>query len=138
MRPYPQIDQAKVHPLLRGLDGTEKCVWTGIGDGGTLYIWIWRNDGSKIELLSSNSLDHSFSERGQLYLGNDYFDTPGTVKITGYDHTKFLVATILSNSDDPKRVRDNIALITKRPMDWISFAAKRGIVEAYKELRLFE
>lgn len=138
MRPYPQIDQAKVHPALRGLDGTEKCAWTSIGDGGTLCIWIWRSDGSKIELLSSNSLDHSFSERGQLYLGGGYFDTRGTVKISGYDHTKFLVATTLANSDDPENIRDNIALITKRPMDWVSFAAKCGIVEAYEELRLFE
>src|SRR5688500_4731964 len=90
--PYPTIDKSKVHPSLRGLGDSAECAWTGIGDGGSTTIRIRRSDGGEIFLCLSNSLSQSLFERGQLYIGAMYYSDPGSTKITGYDHSKFVVA----------------------------------------------
>lgn len=50
-----------------------------------------------------------------------YYSDPGSTKITGYDHSKFVVAKLLAKKipDDPS-VRAYIALLTMRTSDWIS------------------
>lgn len=95
-RPYPEIEESRVHPTLRGLDDSTKCAWTSLADGGSLMIQIERSDGSVVDLTVSNSLEHSFLERGQLYLGAGHFSMEGSTKITGYDHTKFVVAKLFA------------------------------------------
>jgi len=120
-RPYPTIDQTKVHPSLRGLDDSAECEWTSFGDGGSVAINIRRPEGGVIELCLSHSLDQSVSERGDLYIGASYYSDPGSTKIAGYDHSKYVVAKLLAKSipKDPS-VRDKIALLTMRASDWIS------------------
>lgn len=137
-RPYPTIDESRVHPSLRGLDDSAKCAWTAFGDGGSMVIHVERSDGSEVVLYMSNSLDHSFSERGQLYIGSTHFSMPGATKITGYDHTKFVVAKLLAR-DLPKYpyLRGDIAILTKRFPDWISFMFEAGPKEAFEGLRIF-
>ena len=120
-RPYPTIDESKVHPSLRGLDDSAECAWTGIGDGGSTTIRIRRSDGGEIFLCLSNSLSQSLFERGQLYIGAMYYSDPGSTKITGYDHSKFVVAKLLAKGiPDQPSVRAKIALLTMRTSDWIS------------------
>jgi hypothetical protein len=135
-QPYPTIDESKVHPALRGPDDSSKCGWTSFADGGTMVIHIERADGGKVVLCMSNSLDHSFSERGQLYIGAMHFSMPGATKISGYDHTEFVVARLLAR-DLPKYpgLRENIALMTKRFPDWISFMFEAGPLEVWNALR---
>jgi hypothetical protein len=122
-RPYPTIDESKVHPSLRGLDDSAECAWTGFGDGGSTTIRIRRSDGGEIFLCLSNSLSQSLFERGQLYIVPPYshYTHPGSTKITSYDHTKFVVAKLLAKGI-PKEpsVRSHIALMTMRASDWIS------------------
>lgn len=86
----------------------------------------------------SNSLDQSFFERGQLYIGNSYFDRPGAVKITGYDHTKFVLAKLLARNPNVAQVRRDIALMTKRLPDWIFFITEDGLSDTCKTLRITE
>ncbi len=133
-RPYPVIDETRVHPALRGLDDSTKCEWTSFGDGGSIEIQLTRPDGTEVILSMSNSLDQSFSERGQLYIGTPYFSMPGSTKITGYDHTKYVVAQLLARN--PFHASRDIAILTKRMSDWISFAAEAGPSKAYEELRI--
>ena len=120
-RPYPTIDAAKVHPSLRGLDESTECGWTSIGDGGSVVIFIQPSGGREIVLCLSNSGDQSFFERGQLYIGALYFSDPGSTRIVGYDHTKYVVAKLLAKRI-PKEpsVRSVIALLTMRASDWVS------------------
>lgn len=136
-RPYPTIDESRVHPSLRGLDDSTKCAWTSFGDGGSMVIQVERPDGNKVVLCMSNSLDHSFFERGQLYIGAMHFSMPGATKITGYDHTKFVVAKLLAR-DLPKYpyLRGDIAILTKRFSDWILFMFEAGPKEAFEALRI--
>lgn len=89
-------------------------------------------DGREVDLCMSNSLDQSFFERGQLYIGAEHFSQPGATRITGYDHTKFVVAKLLSR-DDPYR-RGDIAILTKRVSDWISFMIEAGPCETFEAL----
>lgn len=120
-RPYPTIDETKVHPSLRGLDASTECGWTSWGDGGSVVIFIRPAGGSEIELCLSNSLDQSFFERGELYIGAVYFKDPGSTKITDYDHTKYLVAKMLAKHiPEYPSSRAVIALLTMRVSDWIS------------------
>lgn len=122
-RPYPTIDQTKVHPRLRGLDDSAECDWTGIGDGGSTTIRIRRSDGEEIFLCLSNSPSQSLFERGQLYIVPPYshYTHPGSTKITGYDHTKFVVAKLFAKKiPNYPPVRSKIALLTMRASDWIS------------------
>jgi hypothetical protein len=134
-RPYPVIDELKVHPALRGLDDSTKCVWTGFADGGSLAIRVTRADGSNVDLCMSNSLNHSFFERGQLYIGATHFSMPGAVKITGYDHTKYVVAKLLAR-DLPKHpnLRGDIAILTKRVSDWVIFTVHADPSEVFEAL----
>jgi len=120
-RPYPTIDPTKVHPSLRGLDDFTKCGWTSFGDGGSVVIYIQPSGVKEIVLCLSNSLDQSFFERGQIYIGAPYYSDPGSTKITSYDHTKYVVAKLLAKGI-PKQssVRSVIALLTMRTSDWIS------------------
>ena len=120
-RPYPTIDAAKVHPALRGLDESTECGWTTIGDGGSVVIYIQPSGGKDFFLCLSNSMDQSVFEKGQLYIGALYFKDSGSIKITGYDHTKYVVAKLLAKRI-PKEpsVRSVIALLTMRASDWIS------------------
>jgi hypothetical protein len=136
-KPYPVIDESRVHPSLRGLNDSTKCGWTSFGDGGSMVIHVERPDGSEVVLSLSNSLDHSFFERGQLYIGAMHFSMPGATKITGYDHTKFVVAKLLAR-DHPNNpgLREDIALMTKRIPDWISFMVEAGPSEAWDALRI--
>jgi hypothetical protein len=136
-RPYPTIDESRVHPSLRGLDDLVKFAWTSFGDGGSMMIHVQRTDGSQVVLCMSNSLDHSFFERGQLYLGAMHFSMPGATKITGYDHTPFVVAKMLAR-DLPKdpHLRGEIAILTKRFPDWISLLFEAGPKETFEYLRI--
>jgi hypothetical protein len=120
-RPYPTIDASKVHPSLRGLGESTECGWTTIGDGGSVIVYIDPSGGKEIVLCISNSIDQSFFERGELYIGDLYYTYPGSTKITNYDHTKYVVANLLAKSI-PKQpsVRSVIALLTMRGSDWIS------------------
>lgn len=120
-RPYPTIDETKVHPSLRGLDDSAECGWTSFGDGGSVAISIRRPGGGEIELCLSNSLGQSVFDRGDLYIGSSYYSDPGSTKIAGYDHSKYVVAKLLAKSI-PKHpsVRAKIALLTMRASDWIS------------------
>ena len=120
-RPYPTIDESKVHPSLRGLGESAECGWTSFGDGGSVVIYIHPSDGREIVLCLSNSLDQSFFERGQLYIGAPYYSDPGSTRITGYVHTKYVVAKLLSKGiPETPSVRSVIALLTMRASDWIS------------------
>lgn len=122
-RPYPIIDETKVHPSLRALDDSAECDSTGIGDGGSQTIRIRRSDGREIFLCLSNSASQSLFERGQLYIGAPYayYSDPGSTKITGYDHSKFVVAKLLAKKlPNYPPVRAEIALLTMRASDWIS------------------
>lgn len=121
-RPYPTIDETKVHPSLRGLAEATECGWTSWGDGGSVAILIRPTGGSEIDLCLSNSLDQSFFERGELYIGASYYTDPGSTKITGYDHSKYVVAKLLAKEilKEPS-TRKVIALLTKRASDWVSF-----------------
>ena len=120
-RPYPTIDESKVHPSLRGLDDSAECEWTGIGDGGSTVICIRPTSGGEIYLCLSNSLDQAFYERGDLYIGAMYYSDPGSTKITGYDHTKYVVVKLLAKRmPEHPSVRPVIALLTMRTSDWIS------------------
>jgi hypothetical protein len=136
-RSYPTIDESRVHPSLRRLDDSTKCVWTGVSDGGSIEIGVVRADGTKVTLCMSNSFDHSFFERGQLYIGAGHFSEPGATKITGYDQTKYVVAKLLTR-DLPKypSVSGHIAILTKRIPDWISFMFVAGPKEAFDEFRI--
>jgi len=135
-RPYPTIDESRVHPSLRGLDDSAVCEWTSFADGGSLILHVIRSDGSDVVLSMSNSLDHSFYERGQLYIGADHFSLPGSTKITGYDHTKYVVAKLLNrNLTKYPSLRGDIAILTKRVPDWISFMIEAGLSESFEELR---
>lgn len=134
-RPYPEIDETRVHPSLRGLDDSTTCAWTSVADGGSLFIQIERPDGGIVDLTMSNSLDHSFLERGQLYIGAGHLSMEGSAKITGYDHTKFVVAKLFAK--DPGLTED-IPLLTKRTADWIKFMAKEGPLEVWEALRFVE
>jgi hypothetical protein len=111
-RPYPTIDATKVHPSLRGLDESTECGWTSIGDGGSVVIHVQPHGCREIVLCLSNSLDQSFFERGQLYIGAPYYTDPGSTRITSYDHTKYVVAQLLAKGI-PKEpsVRSVIALL---------------------------
>jgi hypothetical protein len=135
-RPYPVIDETRVHPSLRGLDNSTKCSWDSFGDGGSMMIQVERPDGTVVVLCMSNSLDHSFFERGQLYIGAMHFTRPGAIKITGYDHTRFVVAKLLAR-DLPTNpgLREDIALMTKRIPDWISLMFEAGPSETFNALR---
>jgi hypothetical protein len=120
-RPYPEIDESRVHPQLRGFDDSTECAWTSIMDGGSLAIRIRPSDGKEIFLCLSNSLEQPFFERGQLYIGATHFSEPGSTKIEGYDHSKFVIAKLLAKSiPDHPSVRAHIALLTMRASDWIS------------------
>jgi len=120
-RPYPTIDETKVHPSLRGLGDSAECGWTSFGDGGSVAISIRRPEGGEIELCLSNSLGQSVFERGDLYIGSSYYSDPGSTKITGYHHSKFVVAKLLAKGiPDQPSVRAKIALLTMRTSDWIS------------------
>jgi hypothetical protein len=134
-RPYPVIDESRVHPLLRGLTDSTKCGWSSWGDGGSMAIYVERPDGGEVVLCMSNSFEHSFFERGQLYIGAAHFSMPGATKITGYDHTKYVVAELLARDlpKHPNLCRD-IAILTKRIPDWISFIFEAGPSEALEEL----
>lgn len=136
-RPYPVIDESRVHPSLRGLNDSTKCGWTSFGDGGSMVIRVERPDDTEVVLCMSNSFDHSFLERGQLYIGAMHFSMPGATKITGYDHTKYVVAKLLAR-DLPKYpyLRGDIAILTKRFPDWISLIFEAGPSEAFEELRI--
>ena len=120
-RPYPSIDETKIHPSLRGLDDSAECGWTSFGDGGSVAISIRRPGGAETELCLSNSLSQSIFERGDLFIGSSYFSDPGSTKIAGYDHSKYVVAKLLAKSipQNPS-VRAKIALLTMRTSDWIS------------------
>ena len=98
-RPYPTIDPTQVHPSLRGLDESTECGWTTIGDGGSVVIYIQPSGGREMVRCLSNSLDQSFFERGQLYIGASYDSDPGSTKITSYDHTKYVVAKLLAKGN---------------------------------------
>lgn len=136
-RPYPAIDEAKVHPSLRGLNASTRCETTSFGDGGSLAIHVVRPDGTEVDLCLSNSLDHSFSERGQLYVGASHFSMPGATRITGYDHTRYVVARLLArNAATEASHRGDIFLLTQRVSDWLSFAIHDGPLEAFEELRI--
>jgi hypothetical protein len=136
-KPYPVVDESRVHPSLRGLNDSTKCGWSSFGDGGSMVIYVERPDGTEVVLCMSNSLDHSFHERGQLYIGAMHFSRPGATKITGYDHTKFVVAKLLAR-DLPNNpgLREDIALMTKRMPDWISFMVEASPSEAWDALRI--
>lgn len=86
-----------------------------------MVIYLHPSDGREIVLCLSNSLDQSLFEKGQLYIGAPYYSDPGSTKIMGYDHTKYVVAKLLSKGI-PKTpsVRSVIALLTMRASDWIS------------------
>jgi hypothetical protein len=120
-RPYPKVDETKVHPSLRGLADSTECGWTSWGDGGSVAILIRPTGGSEIDLCLSNSVDQSFFERGELYIGALYYTDSGSTKITGYDHSKYVVAKLLAKHipKDPS-VRSVIALLTMRASDWVS------------------
>jgi hypothetical protein len=102
-----------------------------------MAIHVERPDGTEVVLCMSNSLDHSFFERGQLYVGAMHFSMPGATKITGYDHTKYVVAKLLVR-DLPKYpyLREEIAVLTKRFPDWISLMFEAGPSEAWDALRI--
>jgi len=119
-RPYPTIDETKVHPLLRGLPDSTECGCTSWGDGGSVAIVIQPTGGREIDLCLSNSGDQSFFERGDLYIGASYYTDPGSTKITGYDHSKYVVAKLLAKDipNEPS-VRNDIALLTMRASDWV-------------------
>jgi hypothetical protein len=120
-RPYPTIDATKVHPSLRGLDDSAECGWSSFGDGGSVAIIIRRPGGAETELCLSNSLGQSIFERGDLYIGSSYFSDPGSTKIVGYDHSKYVVAKLLAKGiPQHPSVRAKIALLTMRASDWIS------------------
>ncbi len=104
-----------------------------------MSIDVIRPDGSKVVLCMSNSLDHSFSGRGQLYIGATHFSRPGATRISDYDHTKFVMVRLLARdiSTDPAILAD-IAILTKRTSDWIAMAFAVGPTETLDELRLFE
>ena len=127
-RPYPTIDETKVHPSLRGLTDSTECGWTSWGDGGSVAIYIRPTGGSEIDLCLTNSLDQPLFERGQLYIGASYYTDPGSTKITGYDHSKYVVAKLLAKGI-PKEPsgRNVIALLTMRASDWFfSFVYRVG------------
>jgi hypothetical protein len=137
LRPYPTIDESRVHPSLRGLNDSTKCGWSSWGDGGSMIIRVYRPDGTEVVLCMSNSSDHSFRERGQLYIGAMHFSMPGATKIIGYDHTKYVVARLLARDlPDYPYLRGDIAILTKRFSDWISFGLVAGPLEVFEELRI--
>jgi hypothetical protein len=120
-RPYPTIDETRVHPLLRGLDDSAECGWSSWGDGGSTGILIRTREGREVELCLSNSSGQPIFERGDLYIGASHFSFPGSTKIAGYDHSKYVVANLLAKSNrDYPSVRAKIALLTMRASDWIS------------------
>ena len=102
-----------------------------------MVIHVERPDGTEVVLCMSNSIDHSFFERGQLYIGAMHFSMAGATKITGYDHTKYVVAKLLAR-DIPSNpgLREDIALMTKRLPDWISLMIDAGPSEAFEVIRI--
>lgn len=138
-RPYPSIDESRVHPCLRGLNDSTKCGWTSFGDGGSMVIHVERPDGSEVVLSMSNSLEHSFFDRGQLHIGAMHFSMTGATKITGYDHTKFVVAKLLAR-DLLKYpyLREDIAILTKRVPDWVSLLFEAGPSETFEAIRIHQ
>jgi len=121
-RPYPEIDQRQVHPSLRYLDDSATCAWTSFGDGGSMTIEVRRPDKTLVTLCLSNGLDQPLHDRGQLYLGASHHTLPGAIRITGFAHTKYVVAKLLAR-DLPHHpdLREPIALLTGRIPDWIMF-----------------
>jgi hypothetical protein len=120
-RPYPEIDQTKVHPALRDLPKSARSGFTSYSDGGSMAVEIERPDGTKILLCLAKSSLLPPSETGQLYIGARHFSFPGATKIVGYDHTRFVIARLLaSHIPEHPYVRKDIALLTKRTSDWIS------------------
>lgn len=91
--------------------------------------------GAEVILCVSESLDQSFSEKGRIYIGAEHFSRPGATKITGYDHTKFVIAKLLAR-DLPNHpsLRCDIALMTKWPSDWVSFLVHAGPAETFEAL----
>ena len=87
-----------------------------------MALSITERGGKNIDMCMSNSLSQPRSERGQLYIGESYFDKPGSTKIVGYDHTRFLIATMLAR-DAPAHpyIRKDIALLTCLLSDWIYY-----------------
>jgi hypothetical protein len=135
-RPHPAIDKSRVHPLLRGLDENAKCEWTSYADGGTKVIRVIQPDGTEVWLSMSNSLSDSFSERGDLYIGDIGVLTPA-VKITGYDHAKYVVAKLLANSSTKGELHsEDTAILTKRFSDWVFLMFENGPVEMFEALRI--
>jgi hypothetical protein len=118
-RPYPALDRAKIHPLLRRVDFTDSLEYDTYGDGGSLGILIYHGDEKAIEMCLSNSLDQSFFDRGQLYIGS-YFSHPESILVTNYDHTRFLLASMLLHKGNKKPGDyEAVALLTGRTKDWI-------------------
>lgn len=118
-RPYPALDRAKIHPLLRRVDFTDSLEYDTYGDGGSLWISIYHGDEKAIEMCLSNSLDQSFFDRGQLYIGS-YFSHPESILVTNYDHTRFLLASMLLHKGNKKPGDyEAVALLTGRTKDWI-------------------
>ncbi|WAC18647.1 hypothetical protein OVA24_15550 [Luteolibacter sp. SL250] len=121
-RPYPEIDQRQAHPSLRYLDDSATCAWTSFGDGGSMAIEVHRPNKTVVTLCLSNGLDQPFGDRGQLYVGASHHTLPGAARITGFAHTKYVVANLLAR-DLPGHsyLREPIALLTGRIPDWIMF-----------------
>ncbi len=121
-KPYPEIDQRQVHPALRHLESSATCRWTSFGDGGSMHIEIRRRDGTIVTLCLSNGMDQPPHERGQLHLGASHYALPGATKITGFEHTKYVVAKLLKRDlPDYPYLREPIALLTGENPDWIMF-----------------
>lgn len=89
-------------------------------------IKIKRSDGKIIELSISNSLDQGILEKGELYIGATHYLDPSARKIVHYGHSKFLVANLLGQfTAESPDVLEDIAILTKRPRDWIYFFFSR-------------
>lgn len=121
LRPYPAIDDAKVHPAFHGFSTDVPFDrGTSFADGGSSCFVIYAPKGDLI-ISIPHLIDDSNRYQSRFYFGAAYYTDPKAVEVTGYKHTRWKLAKILSQQRwSDTNTACEIAYLTGRVSDWIA------------------
>lgn len=121
--PPPKIDDAKVHPLFRGMTAANFVGVTHLSDGGTAELVFLDSSGNRIELFHPRPLGHENAFQGRLFINSDY-SKPSANEVVGYPHTALKVAEMMrAKRKGSSEVAYEVARLSGRVSDWVSLFA---------------